>query len=237
MPLPNIRKLFRPDPGHTFFDIDLDSADLRIVAWESNCVQLKQWFREGKKPYVELMKEYYHDTSITKTHSSYPQFKSFTHGSNYLGKAKNVAARVGLSSYQGEKLQAWYFERCPEIGAWQERLKDQINSRGRITNIFGYHRIFFDRISEETFREGAAWLPQSTVAILINHAYLNIYNNLPDVQVLLQVHDSLAGQFPTSMPFLREAVLKESAIPLPYEDPLMIPVGIKTSEMSWGDCK
>ena len=28
-PLPNVRKLFTPDPGYTFFDIDLDSAHLR----------------------------------------------------------------------------------------------------------------------------------------------------------------------------------------------------------------
>ena len=29
-PLPNIRKLFIPDEGYEFFDIDLDSADLVV---------------------------------------------------------------------------------------------------------------------------------------------------------------------------------------------------------------
>ena len=86
------------------------------------------------------------------------------------------------------------------------------------------------------FNEAAAWIPQSTVAIIINHAYKNIFLNLPQVDVLLQVHDSLAGQFPSSRPDLAEAILQEASIVVPYPDPLIIPVGIKLSDKSWGDC-
>ena len=64
--LPNIRELFIPDPGKTIVDIDLDSADARIVAWESDCQWLKKCFKEGKKPYVEIMKEYYQDDTKSK---------------------------------------------------------------------------------------------------------------------------------------------------------------------------
>jgi hypothetical protein len=58
------------------------------------------------------------------------------------------------------------------------------------------------------------------------------------VQVLLQVHDSLAGQFLTHqanklLPLIRQ----HSQIIVPYEDPLIIPVGIKTSTVSWGACE
>lgn len=37
MGMPNIRKMYVPDPGKEVFDLDLDSADLRIVTWESDC--------------------------------------------------------------------------------------------------------------------------------------------------------------------------------------------------------
>src|SRR5574340_1155333 len=107
--LPNIRRLYIPDPGMTYFDMDLDSADLRIVVWESDCKQMKQWFSENRKPYVELMREYYKDPTITKNHPSYKMFKSLCHGSNYLGKAKNIAPRIGLLVHETEKLQKWYF--------------------------------------------------------------------------------------------------------------------------------
>jgi hypothetical protein len=82
--------------------------------------------------------------------------------------------------------------------------------------------------------EALAWIPQSTVGIYINRIWQNIFNNLKPVQVLLQVHDSLAGQFPTG--FDPQLIKDQSQVVIPYDEPLIIPVGIKTSEKSWGDC-
>ena len=83
--LPNIRELFIPDLGKMIWDIDLDSADLRIVTWESDCQWMKAQFKAGKKPYVEIMKEYYQDDSKSKNSPEYKIFKSLCHGTNYLG--------------------------------------------------------------------------------------------------------------------------------------------------------
>ena len=107
-----------------------------------------------------------------------------------------------------------------------------------VENVFGYRCYFFDRIEGTIFNQAAAWIPQSTVSCLINRGYINIYNNLKEVQVLLQVHDSLAGQFPSHLgQWAVDRIIAECSIPLPYEgDPLTVPVGIKTSKVSWGDC-
>jgi DNA polymerase I-like protein with 3'-5' exonuclease and polymerase domains len=72
---------------------------------------------------------------------------------------------------------------------------------------------------------------------LINRAYVKIDAELPQVEVLLQVHDSLAGQFPTHLgDWMKDQIVKAAEIELPYDDPLVIPVGVKTSNESWGDC-
>ncbi len=235
--LPNVRKIFIPDEGCTFFDIDLDSADLRIVAYESDCAWLKEQLNAGRKPYVEVAKEYYHDPSITKHHKSYPIFKALCHGTHYLGTPEGLSGRIGLNVSEVERIQKWYFGLCPEIKAWHEELKKQVVGRRYIENVFGYRFHFFDKIEGNVFNVAAAWKPQSTVGCLINRAYANIDDNLPDVDILLQVHDSLAGQFPTEKGYLMDEIVKQSQIVLPYEDPLIIPVGIKTSTKSWGDCK
>jgi DNA polymerase I-like protein with 3'-5' exonuclease and polymerase domains/uracil-DNA glycosylase len=234
--LPNVRNMFVPDPGHTFFDIDLDSADLRIVAGESDCQWLIAQFAAGRKPYVEMMKEYYQDPSIDKTHRSYPMFKAVCHASNYRGTAAGISPRIGLDVAKVQQLQDWYFGLCPEIRKWQEDITKQVNGRRWIENVLGYRIHFFDRITDKTLNEAVAWKPQSTVGCLINRAYLNIHNNLPEVDILLQVHDSLAGQYPTSKPEMLEAIVKESEIVLPYNVPMIIPVGIKSSVKSWGEC-
>lgn len=78
----------------------------------------------------------------------------------------------------------------------------------------------------------------STVALIINYAYCEISENLPEIEILLQVHDSLTGQVPIPLwpkykPLLREAL----AVTVPYDDPLVIPTSLKTSTSSWGECR
>lgn len=236
--VPNIRKIFRPDPGFTIFDTDLDSADLRIVTWESNCQWMKEQFREGRKPYVEIMKEYYHDQSITKHHKSYPMFKALCHGTNYLGTAAGIAPRIGLLVHETERIQKWYYGLCPEIRDWQDEIKKQVEKRRFVQNAFGYKMFVFDRIQGTIFNQAVAWIPQSTVACLINRVWDNIDRNLPEVQVLNQVHDSLVGQFEHHHgDWAKRRIIEESRVAIPYPDPLFIPMGLESSTKSWGDCK
>lgn len=239
MAMPNVRSMFVPDQEYIMFDTDLDSADLRIVQRESNCKILKEWLDAGKKPYVEVAKEYYNDQSITKKHPAYSKFKSLCHATHYLGQPDTIAtqANIGLDVKEVRRIQAWYFELCPEIKEWHEKLIDQIKRTATIYNAFGFRRQFVDRIDNATFREAAAWIPQSTVVLIINKAWVNIHRNLPEVQVLLQVHDSLVGQYPNTMPEMREQILEQGKIVVPYKDPLVIPMGIKVSEVSWGECE
>lgn len=241
--LPNIRKIFVPDPGFTMFDTDLSKADLRIVAWESDEAELKAMLREGRDPYVEAAQEFYHDRSIRKTradgstHPKYKVFKSFAHGTHYLGTPYGLARRLALTQHEVERTQKWYFGRFPAIPKWQENFKKELRTRRYVQNIFGYRRYYFDRIDEATEREAIAWLPQSTVGVYINKIWVNLWDNYRTAQVLLQVHDSLVGQFPSHLEReALDAIKTASQIFLPYADPLTIPVGIKTSQKSWGDC-
>ena len=157
---------------------------------------------------------------------------------HYLGTAQGLAQRLGLTVHETERTQQWYFGRFPRIKAYQQGIIDQINKRHFIENIFGYRCYFFDRIDNATYRKGAAWLPQSTIACLINRIWVKLRAALPQVQVLLQVHDSLAGQYPSYLgEWARKRIVEESAIELPYSEPLTIPVGIKHSTISWGACE
>lgn len=225
--LPNVRKLFIPDPGFTFFDMDLDRADLQVVVWEAEDSELKQMLREG----VDIHAENARVLGISR-----PLAKSWVHGTDYGGGPRTMAAACGITVYQAERMQERWFQAHPGIKNWHKQVEAQLHSKRFVENKFGYRRFYFDRI-EGILPEALAWIPQSTVACVINRAFLNIYDNLKEVQVLLQVHDSLAGQFPTHLRDHCIQRLKEEAhITIPYQDPLTIPVGVKTSEKSWGEC-
>ena len=239
--LPNIRELFIPDQGMTMFDIDLDSADARIVAWESGCAWLKKCFKEGKKPYVEIMKEYFQDDTKSKKSPEYGMFKSLCHGTHYLGTAEGIAPRIGLDVDQTRKIQQWYFSINPEIREWHNEVISQVKGRRYVENAFGYRVYFFDKAEGNIFNQAVADIPQSSVACLINRIWDSIEEQIPEnvLQILLQVHDSLVGQFPTSR---KEEILAEIArignsVVVPYPDPLYIPMGIVHSDVSWGACE
>lgn len=242
--LPNVRKLYIPDEGYEIFDTDLSKADLRVVAWESDCKEMKAMLAEGRDPYIEAAREYHKDNSINKKRPDgnddprYKKFKAFAHGTHYLQSPHGLAQRQAMTVYAAEKLQKWYFGRYPEIPVWQEEFKKQVYKRRYVENKFGCRRYYFDRIGEDTCREAIAWVPQSTVALYINKVWYNIYEKHPEIQILLQVHDSLVGQYPIHLREQCLAALAEcSKIVVPYDEPLIIPVGVNTSQTSWGDCQ
>ena len=242
--LPNVRKIFVPDQGFEMFDKDLSKADLRIVTWEADEPEMKAMLREGKDPYVEIAREFYHDPALKKTRDDgttnplYRTFKAFAHGTHYLGTPQGLAARLGLTVHEAERSQRWYLGKMKRIAAWQRDFQAQFASRGYVENIFGYRRYTFDRIDAAACRAAIAWVPQSTVALYINRIWMNLYKQAPYIQVLLQVHDSLVGQYPCHLRARAvEDLEKASQIVLPYDDPLVIPTGTKVSTVSWGDCK
>lgn len=251
--LPNIRRMFVPDPGYTFFDMDLDRADLQVVVWEADDKDLKEALRLGVDMHCLNAVDMYNIKGIPvdeliETHPNYKEhrariggrrqiMKTWVHGTDYGGSPRTMAINCGLLVRDAERMQTRWFEIHPGIKRWHTRTESQLRTQRFVSNAYGYRRYYFDRV-DDLLPEALAWIPQSTVAITINRAWLNIYRTLPEVQVLLQVHDSLAGQYPTSsaaqlLPRLREA----SLITIPYPDPLIIPTGIKTSTVSWGDCK
>lgn len=236
--LPNVRKLFLPDPGMEIFDLDLSSADLRVVVWESGEAELRQLLDAGLNPYVEMAKEYYNDPEFTKQHHRYRTFKSLAHGTNYLGSAAGLAKRLGLGIAETRRVQSWYLTRFPRIRDWQDRLKQQLRERRAVTNAFGYRWYCFDRMEDEAYRQAAAWIPQSSIGLLINRIWDRVVTECPEVNILLQVHDSLVGQWPIERREYFSGRVREIAAgcSIPYPEPLIIPVGLKTSLVSWGDC-
>ena len=250
--LPNIRSMYGPDPGFTFFDMDLDRADLQVVVWEAEDEMLKAALKMGAD--LHLLNTYSIDNKepppleeLVETHPKYPDHrgprkhkrefaKTFCHATNYLGKAKTVAGHTGRTVAEIESAQKRWFGAHPGILRWHQRVTEQVLKYHFVENKFGYRWYIMDRIDELLLPAAVAWIPQSTVGIVINSAWLNFYNHIPEVQVLLQVHDSIAGQFPTHRKdYLLPLMEKYSRITIPYDDPLIIPTGIKTSPISWGD--
>lgn len=250
--MPNIRSIFVPDEGMTFWDLDLDRADLQVVVWEAEDEELKTLLRMGVDLHIkngaDLEGIDIPVDELIETHPNYPEHKrrykaqrefakSWIHGTNYGGTARTMAVAAKCSVHQSELMQRRWFSLHPGLKRWHDRTKQQLLSRRYVENKFGYRRYYFDR-PDALLSDALAWVPQSTVACVINRVWVNIFENEPSIEVLLQVHDSICGQFPTLQTAESLNRLHTlSQITIPYDDPLVIPTGIKLSQISWGDVK
>jgi DNA polymerase I-like protein with 3'-5' exonuclease and polymerase domains/uracil-DNA glycosylase len=246
---PNLRKMFVPDPGYAICDHDLEQADARIVAWESNCPSLKEIFNDPSRDlhneHTEVIFGRYTGEGDPNRHRA----KTFVHAANYAVTAQTLAATLGITVHEAERLLTRYFGERPEVLQWHEEIRIQLQTHRFVENVFGYRRFYFDRI-EGLLKEALAWIPQSTVAIAINLGIKRVEETLPWADFLLQVHDSAVHQFPLTdapVPGMAgrlyapedrfETIRRTMEIELPYETPMTIPVSGNWSLESWGHCK
>ena len=254
MKMPPVRELFIPDPGYLIADVDLDRADLQIVVWEADDADLKRQLRLGVDIHIINgaglgAQRIPPEDELIESHPEYPEHKkrlaywrqfakNFCHGTNYGGSGRTMGRVCGITTAHADALQRKWFGMHPGIKEWHSDVEDQLLIDKTVRNAFGFHRIYFDR-PEGLLPEALAWIPQSSVAIIINKGWDNLCTHLSTkVEVLMQVHDSLVMQWPKRLdPGIRQEVQRQMLIPVPYDDPLTIPVGLKVGDKSWGDCK
>lgn len=233
---PNIRMMFIPDQGHIICDVDLDRADAQVVAWEANDNELKEIFRSGLDLHLENARSIFGDPTITENDPRRKLAKAGVHATNYGASPNTLARALGLTVREAENFQRRWFGAHPAIQQWHRSVENSLVQTRKVRNRFGYERYFFGRV-EELLPEALAWVPQSTVANVIDFAMLELEKRKLATN-LMQVHDSavfqvLASEFLPKLSEIKNAML----VPIPYDDPLTIPIGIKVSHRSWGHCQ
>ena len=233
-PLPNLRSTIVPDPGYTLFNCDLERADLQVVAWEAEDDQLKAMLREHVDIHTENAKDLWGVTQPTEQQRHFG--KQFVHLTNYGGKSRTAAMHCKITVHQADLLQRRWLQIHPGILEWHRRTDAALLGTRTVRNQYGYRRVYFDRV-EGLLPEALAWVPQSTVAILISLQQMAIEAELGnDVTILMQGHDSLVGQYRTcDEDRVLRIMHKASQIVTPYPDPLYIPLELATSTSSWGE--
>lgn len=238
--LPNVRKIFIPDRGYTIFDADLSGADAQVVAAEGNDQWLINAIVSGydlhSENATEILGEAFTKLTGPARRAVRQAFKSGVHGTHYGASPKTLVSNLGFDVPMWTRFQSNWFRKHPGVKDWQNRVSRNLSTNRTISNAFGYRIIFFDRI-DSIYPEALAWAPQSTVAEVCFRGALQLKDRCPWVEILLQVHDSLVFQVPFHRSDCIPAIRSALPVPVPYPDPLLIPWGLKSSTVSWGDCK
>jgi DNA polymerase-1 len=239
--MPNVRKMFVPDPGMTMFDCDLAGADAQVVAYEAGDEDLIRAFKEGldvhAKNATDLWGPAFSRLEGSARARKRKETKQAVHATNYGGSARALAHVLGWTVREAESFQRRWFSLHPRIKTeFHGRIESDLAQRRLVTNRFGYRRVYFDRI-DSVFPQALAWVPQSTVAEVSFRGALALEQAFPWVEMLLQVHDSVVFQVPHEHEHRVDEIRTALAVPIPYTTPLTIQWGVAKSRVSWGECK
>jgi len=241
--LPNVRKLFIPRPGHVIVECDLCQADARTVAWESDATGLKAIFADPSLSlHLENAKVIYGPTMKSKKDPRYKKAKAGIHALDFGCGTRKLSIVLGETIKETERFINTWFGAHPQIREWQRKIEQILKGSGRMPpvlyNAFGFRRVFFER-TDGLLPEALAWIPQSTTAITINHGLIRLARTMPEIHLLLQVHDSIVMEYPIALDThaFRLAIKECIEQPVPYPSPMLIPVDFKWSDKSWGECQ
>lgn len=242
---PNCKEMFIPEDWEYFFDFDFSAADARIVAWTAKCKFLMDFFLNGKGDLYAYIASHYYGRKITKKDFERNIFKAIIHGTNYHGGAATLAAKAGLSVKKVREVQKFYFTICPEIEVHIENIKHLVVTKKVLENCWGARGLFLNSKDPMIVNKALAWLGSSPVSILIN----KILCKLSEEELLrsehtdlfitprLQTHDSGSGVFKKGdFTALKRIKQYADSIAVPFETPLYIPIDVKISDRSYGEC-
>ena len=162
--------------------------------WKSIADEPKSWYREFS----------YRDGA-----------KKLGHGTNYYGTPRTMAMHTKVATGVIKSFQELYFEGFPVIGSadhaephwngdryeyqnWHQYVRACLEHDGYIiTPHFNRRRFFYGRPDDDqTLREAIAYAPQSMTADQIDTGIIRVWRALPEIQLLIQVHDSILLQYP-----------------------------------------
>jgi DNA polymerase family A len=253
--LPNIRKLFRTDPGFIQFEADLKGADVWTVVYEAEDDELKRVLKSGIDLHAHNAEAMWGPkfTCLSPESHAYDEMrqgcKHTIHGIHFGCTPRTTAVQRGWLVSEAERFHNRWFSLHPGIRRFHDRVRNDLESTRTVTNKFGFRCVFFDRI-DNCFTEALAWIPQSTTALCSYCGLLQLERRYWPHQlvrgwmptsdrdkegIILQTHDSGNFQFPLwSVPPVHE--IKETlSVTVPYDDPMIIPWGLKQSTKSWGE--
>jgi uracil-DNA glycosylase family 4 len=208
-----LRTMVVPDPGCVLLRVDLSQAEKRFVDMLSGDAELRQmacappWEFDAHTANAALIFGKA-DSEITQEERYLG--KKAVHASNYgmMGKKlAEVLLNEGREMAVGrcQQLIDAYLGRFPAIREWQCRVRGQMLRTRVLINSWGRERRFdFDRLDDESYRQGYAFVPQSeTIDLLNQQAFLPLWERLRHGQlgdhrthINLHVHDELVISTP-----------------------------------------
>jgi len=242
-----VRDIIMPAPGMVFLAGDYSGAEaIGCAAYSRDWTYLDKLLA-GLDTHTELAIAFWGECDPLKRDVA----KTIKYASSYVAKVMTVTTNLNkeadqLGRYFTQEEVHGYLQTLytlHPLQRWWREVRDELEKHdGAIRNCFGYRRTFHDPNPDNRLKDACSFLPQSTVAWLMNRAIALIFRHVdkPGARELLhQIHDELLFQcYEDEIPFIVQTATPILELPFKVHGrELHIPVEWKWSRTSWGEMK
>jgi DNA polymerase I-like protein with 3'-5' exonuclease and polymerase domains len=138
---------------------------------------------------------------IPRTMSIRQMGKKSNHGLNLDEQAERFALEYEIEYGEARRIVDGYHNAYPGIqNTFHRGVQDQLNKNRTLINCWGDKRHFKNPWGRDLWKEGYAFIPQSTVVHITDRAMILLYEDtdpvMDPVQQMQEVHDNLKLQYP-----------------------------------------
>ena len=215
-----IREAFVPEDGYVLVSADYSQIELRILAHIADIATLKDAFAKDVDIHSTTASQMF-GVPVAEVGSDLRRSaKTINYGIVYGIGAFGLAQRLGIPQAQAKAYIDSYFEQYPGIRAYMDKAKAEAREKGYVTTLYG-RRCYIPEInvklpSRRAYAERAAINApiQGTAADIMKRAMIRTWRDLkrelPEVRMLLSVHDELVFEVPERQVADAQAVIKRT---------------------------
>ena len=215
---PPMKAMMMADEGYLAIGHDLGQAENRVVAYDANESKMIEAFEAGVDIHKLTASLIYGIPieQVTKKQRD-EGGKRANHGLNYDLGYKSFAVYYQIPESESRFIVERYHQIYPGVRRWHAVIRDELQRTRTLTNLFGRRRVFMDRWGYDLWKEAYSYIPQSTVAEVVNQRGVRFVYERQDlfapVELLNTVHDSLIYQVPLSagIEYIAETILTVKA--------------------------
>ncbi|MCD6518151.1 MAG: DNA polymerase I [Candidatus Aminicenantes bacterium] len=239
------RRAFIPPPEHLFLSADYSQIELRVLAHLSEDPELIKTFENDRDVHKETADKVFGKEASLFRDEFRRRAKIINFSIIYGTSPFSLAKQLETSTSEAKKFIDLYFERYPQVMAFQQACVKEAEEKGYSETLFGRKRPIPElksknKVIQQAGQRIALNTPiQGTAADLMKKAMRDIWeeikkNNL-NSKIILQVHDELVFEVPDAEQKLMEQIAKEKMEKvLPLKVPLKVHLGWG---VNWAEAK
>ena len=232
-----IRRAFVAEDGRVLLSADYSQIELRLLAHVADIPALRDAFRDGRDIHAITASQVFGVPIEGMDPLVRRKAKAINFGIIYGISPFGLARQLGIARGEAAAYIAAYFERYPGIRDYMERARQEARRNGYVRTLFGRRcwvkgindknpaaRGFAERVAVNAPLQGGA-------ADIIKRAMIRLPGELQrrrlGARMLLQVHDELLFEVPSSEVEETGALIKQSMESVARLDvPLVVDIGV-----------